>query len=86
MQMWLRVKRLVNDGELSKSARVINGAGVAEPLEKIVAELREKYPKRVSEIIWPCLSEILERQVLAKTAEQIRGAKKRGKKERVDGH
>ena len=31
MKKWTRVKRLVNDGELSKAARDINGAGVAEP-------------------------------------------------------
>ena len=38
MKKWLRVKRLVNDGELSKAARDIDGAGVAEPTEKVIAE------------------------------------------------
>ena len=46
MKKWLRVKMLVNDGELSKAARDIDGAGVAEPTTAVVAELRSKYPKR----------------------------------------
>ena len=46
MRRWNRVKKLVNDGELSKAAREIDGAGVAEPSSKVVADLRRKYPKR----------------------------------------
>ena len=46
MKKWIRIKRLVNDGELSKAARDIDGAGVATPTKEIVDELRAKYPKR----------------------------------------
>ena len=59
MKRWLRVKRLVNDGELSKAARDIDGAGVAEPTPKVVAELAEKYPKRREEVSWPTYEDIL---------------------------
>ena len=46
IKKWDRIKRLVNDGELSKAAREIDSAGVAEPTEEVISELRQKYPKR----------------------------------------
>ena len=60
MKRWLRVKRLVNDGEMSKAARDIDGAGVAEPTEKVIAELIGKYPKRSDEVEWPKIAAVLE--------------------------
>ena len=59
MKRWLRVKTLVNDGELSKAARDIDGAGVADPTTRIVAELKKKYPKRSEEVRWPEVADIL---------------------------
>ena len=59
MKKWLRVKRLVNDGELSKAARDIDGAGVAEPTDEVIAELRLKYPKRSRDVKWPQIGEIM---------------------------
>ena len=41
MKIWNRIKRLVNDGELSK-ARDIDSAGAAEPTEAVRSELRRK--------------------------------------------
>jgi len=59
MKKWLRIKRLVNDGELSKAARDIDGAGVAFPNKEIVNELRAKYPKRKGEVKWPTDEEVI---------------------------
>ena len=59
MKTWLRVKSLVNDGEFSKAARDINGAGVAQPTKPVVAELRRKYHKRREEVELPKKEEIL---------------------------
>ena len=58
MKTWMRVKRLVNDGEFSKAARDINEAGVAEPTPKVVDELKSKYPKRRDKVEWPTDVEI----------------------------
>ena len=59
MKKWIRIKRLVNDGELSKAAQDIDGAGVATPTKEIVDELRVKYPKRKEEVKWPTNVEII---------------------------
>ena len=58
MKKWIGVKRLGNDGELSKAARDIDGAGVAWPTGWVVNELKKKYPKRKEEVTWPKDEEI----------------------------
>ena len=58
MKKWIRVKRLVNDGELSKAAREIDWAGVAWPTRWVVNELEKKYPKRKEQVKWPKDEEI----------------------------
>ena len=59
MKKWHRIKMLVNDGELSKAAREIDGAGVAEPNEKVISELKTKYPRRKEDIEWPNIEDIM---------------------------
>ena len=71
MKTWMRVKSLVNDGEFSKAARDMNEVGVADITERVVAELKSKYPKRVEEVKLPDKEEIICRLQEAKTLDDL---------------
>ena len=48
-----RAKMLTNDGELSKAFATMVQRGVAPSTQNIIKQLKEKFPTRKRDVIWP---------------------------------